>query len=295
MFARPKYLEPNDKKSWENIEDPVGTVKYDGGSYFASVDSSGKLRFVSRRPSVKGGYPDRTSALPHLTDKSIPEFAGTILNGEIIHTGFNKNEVEKHSVASGILNSLPPKAIETQGLIGPLRYVIHDVVNPPLQTYGQKLEHMRKIEAALGKPDLIFVPQIASGHEAINSLIRRTKERGQEGVIITSLTKPEQDNNRFKVKHKITHNLIVSDIIQEVDKDGTPKPSMGALVLKDASGKEVGKVGTGFSKADREDAWNNKRNWLGRAIQVTSFGFAVNALRMGVYNGDADGDIDTVS
>lgn len=295
MYTRAKYLEPSDKKTWRSLDDPTATIKFDGGSYFASVDSTGKLSFISRRPSVKGGFPDRTTSVPHLTDKLIPEFAGTILNGEIIHTGFNRNDVEKHSVASGILNSLSPKAIETQGLIGPLRYVIHDVLSPSFRTYEEKLVHMKAVEQALDKSDLVFVPQIHKGHAAVQALIDKTKLHGREGVVITSLTKPEAENVRFKVKHKITHNLVVSRIAQLIDKDGVPKFLMGSLGVKDASGKSVGNVGTGFSKADRIDAWNNPHKWLGHGIQVESLGFARNALRMPVYNGFSDGDIDLVS
>lgn len=294
MFDRAKYVEPSDKKSWQEIENPIGTIKYDGGSYFASVDSTGKLSFISRRPSVKGGFPNRTASVPHLTDKLIPEFAGTILNGEIIHSGFNKTNVEQHSVASGILNSLPPKAIDTQGRIGPLRYVIHDVLSPVFRTYQDKLDHMSKVEKALDKADLIFAPQVHKGREAIEALIQRTKERGQEGVVVLSSSLDETINPRFKIKHKITHNLLVSKIIQLVNKDGVPRPYMGSLELKDSTGKVVGYVGTGFSKNDRENAWLNPTSWVGHGVQVTSLGFAKNALRMPVYNGFSDGDIDRV-
>jgi hypothetical protein len=295
VFQRAKYLESSDKKTWRALEDPIGTAKIDGANFFVQIDSKGKPHYISRRLSVKGTYPERTSALPHL-DFTVPELAGQVFNAEVFHSGFNKTQVESHPTISGILNSLPPRAVETQGRIGPARVALHNVINPEFPTYKEKLEHLKKVEKLIGKPDLIFVPQIYSGHEAIDNLIRRTKERGQEGVIITSLTKPESEGNvRFKIKHKLTYNLEVSDIIQEVDKDGNIKPSMGALVLKDATGKIVGRVGTGFSRADRIDAWNHKEKWLGRAIQVVTMGFAVNALRMPVFNGDADGDIDTVS
>lgn len=294
MYDRAKYIEPSDKKSWQEIENPIATIKYDGGSYFASVDSTGKLSFISRRPSVKGGFPNRTTSVPHLTDKLIPEFAGTILNGEIIHSGFSKTNVEHHSVASGILNSLPPKAIETQARNGPLRYVIHDVLSPIFKTYQDKLDHMTKVEKALNKSDLIFVPQVHRGKEAIQALIQRTKERGQEGVVVLSSSLDEAVNPRFKIKHKITHNLLVSKIIQLENKEGKPQPFMGSLELKDATGRVVGYVGTGFSRNDREDAWLNPDRWVNHGVQVTSLGFARNALRMPVYNGFSDGDIDRV-
>lgn len=153
---------------------------------------------------------------------------------------------------------------------------------------------MKKFEQLAKRPDILFVPTTHHGHEAVEALIKKTKERGEEGVIVASLNAPEP-GPRFKIKHKLTYNLTVVGIVQEIDKNGRLKPSMGALIVADASGKVVGKVGTGFSRDQRIDAWENQSSWLGKAVQVSSMGFAVNALRMPVYNGDADGDIDTVS
>jgi hypothetical protein len=293
MFTRSKYKDVTSDTPWENVKDPIATLKADGANYFISIDSEGKPSYISRRPSVKGGYPDRTESLPHLQFQ-IPELAGQVLNAELIHSGFSKLEPEKHNVLSGILNSLPERAIKTQNFIGPVRVMLHNVINPDLPTYGAKLEHMKQVERLIGKPDLIFIPQVYTGHEAIRGLIKRTKDNNQEGVIVTSLTEPEPSNVRLKVKNKETFNLLVSKIIQEVDKNGSPKASMGALELSDRRGKVVGKVGSGFSRQDRIDAWNNPENWLGHGVQVTTMGFAINALRMPVYNGFADGDIDII-
>lgn len=295
MFQRAKYIEPSEKLDWKHLKDPAATEKFDGGSFFLVFDKDGKPSYISRRPSVKGGHPNRTSALPHLSDFVLPEFAGHVYNGELIHSGLNKNSPESHSTLSGILNSLPPKAIATQSKLGPVRYAIHDVINPNPSTYKAKLELMKRLETTVGKPDLIFTPEVHTTIPAIEALIDRTKRQGREGVIITSLSTPEEVNPRFKIKHKLTYNLLVTDIVQEVDKDGKPKQSMGALIVSDATGRPVGKVGTGFSRDQRIDAWNNPHNWLGKLIQVSSMGFAVNALRMPVYNGDADGDIDRVT
>lgn len=91
------------------------------------------------------------------------------------------------------------------------------------------------------------------------------------------------------------YNLRVVGIVQEIDKDGNPKDSMGALIVADSSGKIVANVGTGFSRLQRKDAWENKPSWMGRLIQVETMGLARDKLRAPVYNGDADGDWDLVS
>jgi len=290
MYERAKYKEAPDRPIRQT---DVGSIKYDGANYFVPIDEKGGLRFFSRRESVKGGFPERTASLPHLTDSLLPEFAGHVYNVELIHTGHDKNSVESHSMVSGILNSLPPRAIATQEALGPVRMVIHNVVNPVFGTYEQALEQMRKFERALGKPNLAFVAPTVRGPEAIAKLIDHTRAAGREGVIITPLHEPEPAT-RIKIKHKITHNLRVASITQLIDKTGHPKPMMGSLVCVDGLGRNVADVGTGFSRDQRIDAYLHPDNWVGKPIQVESMGLARSKLRMPVYNGDADGEVDTL-
>lgn len=297
MFNRAKYEEhisDHKYKDWQKISDPVASLKYDGGAYWLVFSKDGVPSFISRRESVKGGFPDKTSNIPHLSDFKIPELAGHIFNGELIHSGFSKKNVESHSAASGILNSLPEKAIKTQNLTGPLRYVIHDVINPEFTTYSDKIQHMKKLEDLVNKPDLLFTPKFYTDKKKIQDLLEDTQRLGREGIIVTSLSTPESTNRRIKLKNFYTYNLRIVKILQEFDKDGKPKESMGAVDVADATGKIVGRVGTGFSRNERIDAWNNPKNWMNRIIQVKTMGFAVNALRMPVYNGDADGSLDSI-
>ena len=292
MYERHKYKEVS--TSFLPEPDHVATLKRDGANYFVPVAEDGSLAFISRRESVRGGYPDRTASLPHLTAKKLPQYAGNVYNVELIHTGHTKNFPESHRQLSGILNSLPERAKATQAALGPIRAVLHNVINPDLGTYSEKRKHMEEVVAALDIPEVFFLDEAHTG-PAIRDLIESTRRHGREGVIITSLTRPESDNPRLKIKHKLHHNLRISKIIQEVDKNGNLKNSMGAAEVSDASGKVVGTVGTGWSRADRLSAFQRPSEWVGRLIQVESMGLALNKLRSPVYNGDADGDIDLVT
>ena len=169
-----------------------------------------------------------------------------------------------------------------------------DVISPKFKTYEEKLNHMKEVEAAINKPDLVFTPEIHRGKGAIVRLIDKTLKEGKEGIVATHLTKNEEENPRIKIVHKVMHNLKVVGVHQEYDKDGNPKQSMGAVDVADATGKIVGKVGTGWSRAEREAAFKDPSSIIGKDIQVVSRGIARNALRQPVYNGEADGDVDTV-
>lgn len=294
MFPRAKYKDPTELH-WSAVPDPVATIKYDGANFFMVFDAEGSPRFISRRPSVKGGFPDRTKSLPHLAGGKVPELAGHVFNVELIHTGLTKSAPESHREVSGILNSLPPRAIATQAAKGPVRAVMHNVLNPEFTTYKDKLLYMKKAEGLLGKPELIFVAEPHLASEGVARLISSTEHTGREGVIVTSLSAHESVNPRVKIKHRTTHNVTVSAVNQEIDISGKPKNSAGSLEIKDATGAVVGNVGSGFSRALREEIWAKPEEWVGRIIQVRSRGIAARRLQEPVYNGDADGEVDRIT
>lgn len=290
-YKRAKYKE---NVPWVDIPDPVATKKYDGSHFVLEVGPLGDPHFISRRESVKGHYPERTDKLPHLTSTPVPQLSGNVYSVELIHSGHSKDAKESHASCSGILNSLPPKAIETQARTGPIRAVLLDVVSPVFPTYQAKMEHLQEVQRAFNKPDLIFTPSVKIGKAEVQKEIERTKREGEEGVIVTSLTKPESENYRVKVKHKDTYNLKVVGITQEIDIHGTPKESAGALIVADGTGQVVANVGTGLSRDLRREIWLNKKAWMNKLIQVEAMKTTARKLRSPVYNGDADGGLDTI-
>lgn len=294
MYNRAKYKDDS-KRSWADVKDPVGLNKFDGANYFVRIESDGGMRFFSRRPSVKGGFPERTESLPHITSKKLPQFAGQVFNAELIHTGHNPYGKESHPAVSGILNSLSPKSIATQKELGPVRVILHNVIEPYMPTYKDKLLHMKSVQDAFGNPELLRVAEPHLGPEAIRKLIDKTKKEGREGVVITSLTEPEASNTRIKIKHQDYFNLRVVGFEEEIDKNGKPKGSLGSLVLADSSGRIVANCGTGFTPALRKEIWENRPSWENQLVQVKTMGLARQRLRMPVWNGLSDSpEVDTV-
>lgn len=292
-FTRAKYREGID---WTKLPDPVASIKRDGAAFFLKIGPDGSTQYLSRRESVKGGFPDRTAQLGELSNTKVPEFAGDVYHVELVHTGKNnKSEnLDSHARLSGILNSLPERALATQRVLGPVRAVLLDVVEPKLQTYEEKIRRMQEFSQAFNKPDIMQTPSIKIGRTKIEKLIASTKQDGHEGVIITSLTTPESSNVRVKVKHVDTYNLRVAGVTQEIDILGNPKDSLGSFIVEDATGRVVANVGTGFSREDRIEFWKNKDSWIGKLIQVRAMPTTAHKLRAPVYNGIADGSIDRV-
>ena len=293
--ARHNYKEIKDLSKLLDIPDPVGSTKRDGAAFWVVFDKTGSPHFISRKPSVTGSAIERTAQLPHVTEGvQIPELAGHVLYSELVHTGHSPTGPDRHALLSGVLNSGLDKSIEAQKQLGPVRVILTDVKHPSLPTYGEKIEAIKRVARLWDKPGLVEPADFTEGHESIRNLIDRTRLAGREGVIITSLSKPESSNPRFKVKHFNTYNLRVSGFQEEKDINGVPKGRLGALLVTDADGREVAAVGTGFTHALRQDIWDNRGKWLDKLIQVKAMPTTARRLRAPVYNGDADGEIDAV-
>lgn len=290
-MQRAKYHAEVEKM--EGVPHRIASIKYDGANYFLKYSNSGEPTFISRKLSVKGQPIIKTDRVPHLA-KVLPSQAGKVYNVELIHTGHDPKAKENHARVSGLLNALPPRSISEQERDGPIRAVIFDVIDPKLNTYEEKIKHMAALQKDFGNTDLMFHPEFHVGEEAVKQLVYKTRKEGREGVIMVDPTRHEASNPRVKLKHKNHYNLKVSKILQEVDIHGNPKPSAGALRLEDRTGRDVGKVGTGFDHETRKEIWANPNKWLGKLIQVEAMPPTASKLRSAVYNGDADGGLDKV-
>ena len=292
LFQRAKYQDDMDKI--RNAEERVSSLKYDGANYFLAYDHAGVPTFTSRRLSVKGEEIEKADRVPHLA-KVLPSQAGNVYNVELIHTGHNPRSPESHARVSGLLNALPERSTREQGIDGPIRAVVFDVIHPAVNTFHEKIQQMAELQKDFGNKDLLFHPTFEYGEDGMERLIAQSKAEGREGIITIDPTKDESKNSRIKLVHKKYYNLKVAKILQERDIHGNLKPSAGSLELEDASGKNVGKVGTGFDRATRIDIHENPNAWLNKIIQVKAMKpTASKKLRQPVYNGDADGDLDTV-
>lgn len=292
MHQRAKYHD--DMERIRNVEERVSSLKYDGGNYFLAYDSAGVPTFTSRRLSVKGEPIEKADRVPHLS-KVLPSQAGKVYNVELIHTGHDPYSPENHSRVSGLLNALPERSIREQAVDGPIRAVVFDIVHPKVSTFKEKIEHFKGLQNDFGNKELLFHPNFEYGEDGMERLIAQSKKENREGIITVDLNQDESKNPRIKLVHKKHYNLKVRNIIQERDIHGNLKQSAGALELEDASGNGVGKVGTGFDRATRIDIHENPNAWLNKIIQVKAMKPTVNKkLRQPVYNGDADGDLDTV-
>ena len=110
----------------------------------------------------------------------------------------------------------------------------------------------------------------------VEPIVNKIWARGGEGVMLnSSIGKYEIKRSKelLKVKHTEEHTLEVIDILEGT---GKFEGMMGALVV-DYNGNKLG-VGSGFNDAQRKDIWDNPERYIGRSIEIDTFGESTNAL-----------------
>lgn len=117
---------------------------------------------------------------------------------------------------------------------------------------------------------------LVQGMGEVEPLVNAIWDRGGEGVMLnTALGKYEikRSKDLLKVKHTEEYTLEVTDILEG---SGKFEGMTGALVVSYKENK-LG-VGSGLNHAQRVEIWNNPDKYIGRSIEIDTFGESTNAL-----------------
>lgn len=109
----------------------------------------------------------------------------------------------------------------------------------------------------------------------VTPLVEQIWKRGGEGVMLNTtkgLYEIKRSKQLLKVKHTEEHTLPVVDIVEGT---GKYEDSMGAIVVV-YKNSFVG-VGSGFTDAQRQTIWDHPEDFVGRLVEVETFGESINA------------------
>ncbi len=137
-----------------------------------------------------------------------------------------------------------------------------------IQCYGieQTLEHIKPV------PILGYVKNISE----VEPIVASIWAQGGEGVMLntaTGLYEIKRSKELLKVKHTEEHVLTVVDMIEGT---GKFEDMLGALVVE-YKGNKLG-VGSGFTDAQRQHIWDNHDKYIGKQVEIETFGESKNAL-----------------
>jgi DNA ligase-1 len=124
-------------------------------------------------------------------------------------------------------------------------------------------------------PGLVVInQQLIQSIEELTTFEAHAVEQGYEGIMIRSIDgrykfgrSTPREQILLKVKRFADAEFEVVSGLEEIDKHGVPKDSLGALLLRTADGQYF-KCGTGFSAEQRRNLWACREALPGRLAKV---------------------------
>jgi DNA ligase-1 len=158
----------------------------------------------------------------------------------------------------------------------------------PYKTRRETLTKLLKDNNAKFVKVLPVIMQGILTKETIDACCKEETEKGNEGIMIkvaNAVYEFKRSDNLLKYK---LFNDIDLTCIDMVEGTGKYVGKLGALVVS-YKGNTV-EVGTGLSDEDREELWNNKKDYIGKVVTVKYFEETTNdhgghSLRFPCYRG----------
>lgn len=263
---RPKY----DSVHIDHVDldnpDHLISAKVDDASVLYYLPKDRQIRVVSTRKPAKRsqGVIEHTHKIPGLEAEYTPKGLGeTLLRGGVYA------KVDSKDLA-GILNSGVWNSREQQkqkaGLV-PLIYDVikfkgKDVANKP---YKEKLEILQQVASQI---PVLKLPDMATTKEdkkkLLSSILDRTHPETVEGVVIWNLNKSSPP---IKAKKFNDHDVYVREFFPGEGKYRDTGVG-GFTYSHEPTGPIVGRIGTGFTDAQRKDMKNNPHKYVGLVARV---------------------------
>ena len=152
-------------------------------------------------------------------------------------------------------------------LMDPGIEVLHENHWQIMQAYG--------IHMVLENIKPVPILGLVSSLDAATPIVEEIWARGGEGIMLNTtsgLYEIKRSKQLLKVKHTEEHVLPIIDILEGT---GKYEDSMGAIVVN-YKGSAVG-VGSGFTDYQRKTIWENADAYIGRMVEIETFGESMNA------------------
>lgn len=275
---------PEHKINWPCIV----TEKLDGVRRIL-IKEKGKCRFFSRSGHEDTGLVDILKEAEYLPDNRV-------YDGELLAEGTFANSVaqrqatnalaskkgEKHGLTFNIFDMLPVEefyagksedsAFVRKMILGATFMddsisLLNDDQWPKYMAMFGMHRQLRYIKAV---PILGFVKCLAD----VEPIVADIWARGGEGVMLNVADAPyevKRSKYLLKMKHTEEYTLKVVDMIEGT---GKYEGMLGALVV-DYNGQKLG-IGSGFTDDQRLVIWQNPDKYLGRYVEIDTFGESTN-------------------
>lgn len=280
MNTTPTALGPYQKERFRQKEDsdveevfsPSNRVsqKLDGAASWLETRPHG-VEVLSYRTSKRTGLPivhTERAGLAGMKIEGLPQ--NTTLRGEMV--GQQGGKLISAAQLGGLLNSTIENSLQAQKDRGILvRQALFDVVKHKGKSledmpYKDRLKILRNILEKL-PPDVFFEPRGTQDPEQQRKLWERVRSGKdpytREGVV----SQPLEGGAPTKVKTYPEADVLIRQVFEGA---GKFKGKAGGFeyALPEDPEKVVGRVGTGFSDADRADMFAHPEEWIDRIARL---------------------------
>jgi len=148
-----------------------------------------------------------------------------------------------------------------------IQFYCFDIINDqPQMRRSLIIENLRGLN-----PHIIVAPfWLCTDLDDVMRVHDRLHEQGYEGIIVRNSMGPYELKRslyvmKFKSKKEDDYEIVGSQ--EEIDKDGNPKGTLGALVCKSGDGN-IFNVGSGFNADQRRELWLKRESLPGKVANV---------------------------
>ena len=225
--------------------------KLNGERCRAIFDADGEVTLLSSEKNIVTGVPHLREALQDL------DLRNKELDGELYRHGMPFSEI--HSIVSRGEDNLR----DDHELI---QYHVFDLVDNRPQVL--------RTSDLLSFPETNFLhlvySEVVDNLDAIVERIDSFTSDGYEGIIVRELSAPyvrRRATTMMKWKPRLVDDYLIIDVKEEVDKNGNPKGTLGAVICA-GTDEQTFSVGSGFTKEQRAILWPQRKSLIGRYIRV---------------------------
>jgi ATP-dependent DNA ligase len=211
--------------------------KYDGVRCRAIPTQSGYILLSSEENVI--------FSVPHLNQIFNALHLNCELDGELYCHGMSFEEIV----------SITSRTVNLNDNYKRIQFHLFDIVNEePQMKRSLMIENLRGLSNWLVVAPFWLCENLDDVLRAFDKCI----EMNYEGIIVRNVMAPYERKRslwvmKFKPKQSDTYKIV--GIQQEMDKNGQPKESLGALVCESGDGNNFN-VGTGFTADQRDKMWN---------------------------------------
>jgi hypothetical protein len=263
------------------VKDEVWSIKIDGAHTIVDMEKGKMPLLFSHRISKKTGNPiPYTPKLPHIQKQSP---VNAVVRAETYAVDKSGRAVHP-DVVTALLNRTVDNSLALQkelgittrtALIDVDKYEGRDMAHAPYKEKLDILKNIAKNNTDFHLPDMAFTAK--DKQKILTKVLSGSHPQSKEGLVVHDFHASHKPFAKAKISDD--HDVYITGIFGEEGVKEGRKPMAGGFTYSwDPGGKTVGKVGTGFDHAMKEDMLNNPDKYLGRAARVRALDLSKNKV-----------------